>query len=373
MRMRRSEFAQKYALFECVQCGKCTGGCPISIKSRLNIRRLIYEALTHESLEILRREEIWDCTTCSTCKLRCPKEVEPVDAIIGMRSFLVEGGRIKPTIRDALESTFKYGNPWGRIREKRSEWADGLEVKNIAEGAEVLYFIGCTPSYDSRVQKVARALVEVFNEAGVDFGTLGNEENCCGSEVRRMGEEGLFELLIEENSELFGRYTVKRIVTTSPHCYNTFKNEYGGMDCEVEHYTQFVAELIERGKLSFSKEIKKVVTYQDPCFLGKQNKIYEEPRKIIESIPGIEFVEMDRSKERSLCCEGGGGRMWVEATDSGERLAEIRVKEVAAIGADIIATSCPFCLLTLDDAVKVTGYEDRIEVMDIAELVAVAI
>jgi Fe-S oxidoreductase len=145
------------------------------------------------------------------------------------------------------------------------------------------------------------------------------------------------------------------------------------MDCEVEHYTQFVAELIESGRLSFSNEIKKVVTYQDPCFLGKQNKIYEEPRMIIESIPGVRFVEMDRAKERSLCCEGGGGRMWVEATDSGERLAETRVKEAAAIGADVILTSCPFCLLTLDDAVKVTGYEDKIEVMDIVELVAEAI
>jgi len=292
-----------------------------------------------------------------------------------MRRVLTEGGRVKPTVRDALESTFKFGNPWGRGKAKRADWAQGLNVKNLSEGAnaEILYFVGCTPSYDDRVQAVARAMVKVFEKAEVDFGILGNEEICCGSEMRRLGEEGLFEFLVEDSLEIFKQHGVKRMVTTSPHCYNTFKNEYEGLDFEVQHYTQFVADLIERGKLVFSEEVNKVVTYHDPCYLGKQNQIYDEPRVILQSIPGLKFVEFDRSRERSLCCEGGGGRMWVEASSGGERLAETRVKDALALGAEVIATACPFCMLTLEDAVKTTGAEGSIEVLDIVELVAQAI
>ena len=188
-----------------------------------------------------------------------------------------------------------------------------------------------------------------------------------------MGEEGLFQLLVKENSNLFRKYGVKKIVTTSPHCYNTFKNEYPLEDIEVKHYTQYIAELMEKGRLTFSGEVKKVVTYHDPCFLGKQNQVFDEPRRILASIPGIELVELDRSGERSLCCEGGGGRMWMEASDSGERLAEIRVRDAVEIGAEVIATACPFCLLTLEDAVKAMGYEERLQVRDIMELVSVAL
>jgi Fe-S oxidoreductase len=225
----------------------------------------------------------------------------------------------------------------------------------------------------------------VFDQAGVDFGTLGNEEICCGSEMRRMGEEGLFEFLVEDNLALFQQHDIKRMVTTSPHCYNSFKTEYEGLDVEVQHYTQLLADLIERGKIAFSGEVNKVVTYHDPCYLGKQNQIYDEPRAILQSIPGLQFVEFDRSRERSVCCEGGGGRMWVEAaalteaaaptgasSASGERLAEIRVKDALDLGAEVIATACPFCMLTLEDAVKTTGVEDSIEVLDVVELLAQA-
>jgi Fe-S oxidoreductase len=346
------------------------------LTSPLNIRRIIYEFLVRDKLDVNQMPEIWDCTTCSTCTLRCPKGLDPAMILVGMRRVLTEGGRVKPTVRDALESTFKFGNPWGRGKNKRSDWAQGLNVKNLAEGgeAEILYFVGCTPSYDDRVQAVARAMVKVFEKAGVDFGILGNEEICCGSEMRRLGEEGLFEFLVEDSLEIFKRHGVKRMVTTSPHCYNTFKNEYEGLDFEVQHYTQFVADLIEQGKLTFSQEVNRVVTYHDPCFLGKQNQVYDEPRAILRSIPGLQFVEFDRSRERSLCCEGGGGRMWVEASSSsGERLAETRVKDALELGAEVIATACPFCMLTLEDAVKTTGAEGSIEVLDIVELVAQAI
>jgi Fe-S oxidoreductase len=374
--LRTRKFVEQYDLLGCIQCGRCTGGCPLSLSSPLNIRRIIYEFLVCDKLDINQMPEIWDCTTCSTCTLRCPKGLDPAMTLVGMRRVLTEGGRVKPTVRDALESTFKFGNPWGRGKAKRADWAQGLNLKNLSEGAEaeILYFVGCTPSYDDRVQAVARAMVKAFEKAGVDFGILGNEEICCGSEMRRLGEEGLFEFLVEDSLEIFKQRGVKRMVTTSPHCYNTFKNEYEGLDIEIQHYTQFVADLIEQGKLTFSGEVNKVVTYQDPCFLGKQNGVYDEPRAILQSIPGLTFVDFDRSRERSLCCEGGGGRMWVEASNSsGERLAEIRVKDALALGVDVIATACPFCMLTLEDAVKTTGAEEAIEVLDIVELVAQAI
>jgi len=385
--LQTRNFVQQYDLLGCIQCGRCSAGCPLSLSSPLNVRRIIYEALVRDQLDVNQRPEIWDCTTCTTCTLRCPKGLDPALMLIGMRRVLTEGGRIKPTVRDALESTFKFGNPWGRGKAKRSEWAEGLDVKNLAEAgfppkvggdrggaqAEILYFVCCTTAYDDRVQAVARDMVKVFDKAGVDFGIMGNEEMCCGSEMRRLGEEGLFEFLVEENLALFQQYGIKQMVTTSPHCYNSFKNEYEGLDVEVQHYTQFLADLIQRGKLAFSGEVNKVVTYHDPCFLGKQNQVYDEPRAILQSVPGLQFVEFDRSRERSLCCEGGGGRMWVEASRPGERLAETRVKDALTLGAEVIATACPFCMLTLEDAVKTTGAEGSIEVLDIVELVAQAI
>ena len=372
----QQSIANKYDLYVCIQCGKCTRGCPVTLRSALNIRRLVREATLHYNTEtIYEHRELWDCTTCSTCTIRCPRGIKPHELIMAMRAALIEEGRVPVTIRDALEGVFKHGNPWGRNRIKRAEWADGLGIKNITQGdeAEVLYFVCCAASYDPRVQEVAKAIAKTLSVAGVDFGILGNEENCCGSEVRRMGEEGLFEMLVENNLKLFHDYDISKIVTTSPHCYNIFKNEYQDNQLEVEHYSQYLARLISEGNLTFSGEINKVVTYQDPCFLGKQNGIYDEPRSVIKAIPGITFVELDRSRERSLCCEGGGGRMWVEASDSGERLAEIRIREAVDIGAEILATACPFCLLNLEDAAKTTGYEEKIQIRDIAELVLMAI
>jgi Fe-S oxidoreductase len=334
------------------------------------------EVLLSEDVEkIYQRPELWDCTTCQTCTLRCPRGLKPHELIVAIRSLLVEQGNIPKNVIDALEGVFKHGNPWGRVRTKRSEWAAGLDIKNISQGekAELLYFVCCATSYDPRVQEVGKAMVKALSAAKVDFGFLGNEETCCGSEVRRMGEEGLFGMLVEDNLKLLQSQGVTRMVTTSPHCFNTFRNEYGKHNIEVKHYTQFVDDLIKNGKLSFTREIKKKVTYHDPCYLGKQNKIFDEPRSIIQSIPGITFMEFDRCRERSLCCEGGGGRMFVEASGTGERTAAIRVRDAVEMGVDIIATACPFCLLTLEDAVKTSGNEGKVVIRDIMELVCEAI
>ena len=373
--------AQQLDLYGCYQCGKCTGGCPVSLKSRLNIRRLMIEGILGRNLEHLsERLELWDCTTCKTCTLRCPRGLKPMDLVIGMRGSLVEEGHIPKTLIEAMENSYKHGNPWGKPKNKRTEWTkelpEDLKVKDFSQGdrADYLYFVGCTASSDPRIQQVAKALAFNFQRAEVDFGILGNEEQCCGSEIRRMGESGLFEELVEKNIERFDHYQIERIVTSCPHGFNVLKNEYPQGKFEVLHTTQLLAKKVEEGKLSLKQEIKKVVTYHDPCFLGKQNSIFDEPRMLLNAIPGVTFKELDRSRERSLCCEGGGGRMWVESSsEAAERLAETRVKDAAELGAEIIATACPFCVLTLEDAVKTSGYEEKIRVMDVAELLAEAI
>lgn len=338
----------------------------------------MYDTQNEERLEELsEKPEIWDCTTCYTCAARCPKGLEPLEVLIGLRSLQIEEGRVQPTVRDALESIFKDGNPWGSPRAKRMDWAKDLEVKILEPEAEettdVLLFICCTDAYDPRVMKVAQALVKVLDAAGVDFGLIGEDESCCGSEVRRLGEEGLFEMCDEENVELLNSFNVNRIVAISPHCYNTLKKEYHGLKHPVLHYTELVAQLLEDGKLQLKGELSKVVTYHDPCFLGKQNDIYDEPRYIITRIPGVDFREFDRCRERSLCCEGGGGKMWVESESKEERLAEIRVADAKEMGAEVIAVACPFCLLTLEDATKVKGVEEEMRVADILELLAEAL
>jgi len=381
MALKTARMTEELELFGCIQCGKCTGGCPVARKTTLNIRDLIYHMMVDSDMDLDTHAELWDCTACFTCVERCPKDVQPAELIIALRGELVEGGRIPETIGTALMSIFRQGNPSSMARQDRDLWAEGMEAsleqaKQAAQdGCDLLYFVGCIPAYDNRVQPVARALMRVFESAGLDVGALGTDETCCGNEVRRMGEVGLFEMLVEENGEMLRNVGADQIVTTSPHCFNTFKNEYGLPDTEILHYTQLLAHLLEEGDLTFGGSLaseegeKKVVTYHDPCFLGKQNQVYDEPRAIIKAIPGVELVEMDRSRERSLCCEGGGGRMWVEGTNLEERIAFQRVQEAADTGADILAVACPFCLLTLEDAVKVQGLDEQLRVMDIMELV----
>ena len=368
------QFVKEHGLFACIQCGKCTGGCPMAMKTQLNPRNLIYRILVAgNGFDIEGREELWDCTTCATCYSRCPKLVNPMEAVIALRSAFVEKGRVHPNVKTALESTFRQGNPLTMPREDRGLWVGDLQVKNISEGAEYLFYVGCTPSYDPRVQKVARAIVQLMQGSGVDLGVMGSDENCCGSEIRRLGEQGLFEMMVEENRETFKSLAIHHIFTVSPHCFNAFKNDYPKNGMQVQHYTQVLADKAGRGELKFSGGVDKTVTYHDPCYLGKHNGIFDDPRTVLKTIPGVNLVEMDRSREKSLCCEGGGGRMWMEGTNPGTRLAQQRVQEALDTGAEILATACPFCLLTLDEAVKHLNAQDRIQVMDIAEIAVQAL
>jgi Fe-S oxidoreductase len=368
-------------LRSCYQCGTCTGGCPVARKSKLNIRRLVSEFLFKKNLDHLKEKlELWDCTTCKTCSVRCPMGVKPMDLIIEMRSLLIEEGDIPVTLANALGSMTRNGNPWGKLRNKRTEWTkglpEGMKVKDFSKGdhASFLYFVGCTPSFDERVQKIPQTLVPILLQAGVDFAILGNEEQCCGSETRRIGESGLFEEAVTKNIARFKAYHIEHVFTSCPHGFNVLKNEYPERGFEVFHSTQLLASLLGEGKLSFKREIKKVVTYHDPCFIGKQNGIFDEPRTLLKAIPGLTFKELDRCRERSLCCEGGGGRMWVESSsNTAQRLARIRVQDAVELGAEVLVTACPFCLLTLEQEVKTSGHDKILQVMDMAELLAEAI
>lgn len=382
LQIESRQFTIDHGLYACIQCGKCTGGCPMALKSNLNPRNLIYRLMiAGNGFDIEGREELWDCTTCGTCYSRCPKSVNPMEAVIDLRSAFVEKGRIHSNVKVALESAFRHGNPLTMLREERDAWIGDLPVKSMTEGIEYLYYVGCTPSYDPRVQQVTRSLVQLLDKLGVGFGVLGVEENCCGSEVRRLGEAGLFEMMVEDNTEIFKGFGVQKVFTTSPHCFNAFLNDYPKNGLSVKHYTQILAGVLagngNNGRLKwdgiFTGKVDTRVTYHDPCYLGKHNGIFEEPRMVLASVPGVELVEMDRSREKSLCCEGGGGRMWLEGTNPSMRLAQLRVKEALETGAQILATACPFCLLTLDEAIKHVNAEDKIRVMDVAEIVAQAL
>jgi Fe-S oxidoreductase len=377
MKVDTQAFAKEFTLLECIQCGRCTGGCPVSLKTSLNIRSIIYECLVEDTVDPSRMDMLWDCTNCLTCTIRCPKDVHPSDVIIGLRGYIVGEGRgVPPRVRDALKSAFTRGNTLGLATEGRDGWTEGLEfeVPNILDAGEtdLLFYVGCTPAYDPRIQPVTRALATVMQRAGISFATMGVDEACCGNEIRRMGEADGFQGLVEAFHEMRQEFKAQRMVAVSPHCFNAFKNEYGEMPFPVVHYTQLVADLLEQGRLPLRGQVRAKVTYHDPCFLGKHNGIYDEPRAILRQIPGVEFEDLDRSRERSVCCEGGGGRMWAEGTNIKDRLAHQRVRDAVAMGAEVLAVACPFCLLTLEDAVKILGLDSQIRVMDIMELVAQA-
>ncbi len=364
--------ADRYELTACLQCGRCTGGCPVGLRSPLNSRRLLYEAVVREDGDALvARDEVWDCTACRTCSDRCPRQLDPATVIREIRTLKIESGRIPSTVMDALESCLKHGNPWGRSRQRRTAWAEEVPVRSVEDGHESdrLWFVGCTPAYDPRCQAMARALARLFHAAGYPYTTLGTEEVCCGSEMLRLGELGLFEELLETNREALRELEVREVVTTSPHCLTALRTDYD-LEIPVRHASEALADLAGAGRLPLIREVPLRVAFHDPCYLGRQNGVYDAPRQVLSAIPGVEPVEFDRCRERSLCCEGGGGRMWLEGLGEGERNAQRRVRDAADLGVDAVVTACPFCLLTLEDARKTTGLEDALEIVDLAELAA---
>ncbi len=348
----------------CIQCGKCTGSCPESGRTPFNIRMIVRKQQFKRAIDEMIP---WYCTSCGACTLRCPRDVKPSEVIIEIRSAFVEEGDVPSSLQKALENTAVQRNPWGRSRGKRGAWAEKLdfEIPHVSETeSKRLLFSCCIQAYDPRCMVIPANIATILNKGGYEFGILGEEEGCCGNEIRRIGEAGLFEELVEENSAMFQEYGVKEIIALSPHCMNALKKEYGNLGIKVSHYTEVVAAMINDGVIKPSGSYEKKVIYHDPCFLGKQNGVFDEPRSILNAIQGLQLLEFSRLRETSLCCEGGGGRMFYEAEGAQERNSEVRVKEAIEKGADLIATSCPFCVMTLEDPATEKG----MVVKDISEI-----
>lgn len=355
------------AFDSCYQCGLCTGTCPWNLVRSFATRKLIHQAQL--GLVELEGEDTWICATCGACVERCPRGVKIIDIMVAMRRISSQWGSTPKALKTALTSIAAGGNPWGEAREKRTEWTKGLDVKSFTKGTEVLYLSCCTTAYDQKRRRIAAATINILNKAGINYGILGNAESCCGESARKGGAEDLFKELVRQNTELFKNNGVKKILVSSPHCYHTFKNEYpdlGGI--EIIHTTQFLAQLIADGKIKPTKAYPKRVTYHDPCYLGRHNKIYDEPRNVLKAVPGLELVEMPDSRENSLCCGGGGGRIWMD-TKKEERFSDIRIEQALEVGAQVLAVACPYCMVNYDDSVLTMNKEDVLEVKDISEII----
>jgi Fe-S oxidoreductase len=342
----------------------CTGSCPEAGITPFNVRTLVRKKWLDKDID---KALPWYCTSCGACTLRCPRDVKPSELMFELRSTLVEEGQIPLTIQKALEQTYFQKNPWGKPRSKRAAWLEESEVQvpHIGETeSKTLLFTCCIQAYDPRCMVIPANVAKLLAKGGMAIGILGEEEACCGNEIRRMGEWGLFEELQEENTALLKEHGVQEIIALSPHCMNALKNEYGDLGIKVSHYTEVIAAMIKKGSLTLKTAYPHKVIYHDPCFLGKQNKVYDEPRDILRAIDGLELLEFHGRRANSLCCEGGGGRMFYEAESSYERNSDKKVKEALAQGAEVIATSCPFCVMTLEDPAT----EKELPVKELSEI-----
>jgi Fe-S oxidoreductase len=355
----------------CFQCGLCDSVCPWNKVRPFSMRKMIREAAF--GLTEIEGEDIWRCTTCGACPAQCPRGVKQIDISIALRRVATEYEVFPASVksaRTARASLISEGNPLQGDRKKRSDWAKDLSVKTYTEGMEVLYFVGCYFSYDPRMKKVATATANILNKAGVDFGILGSQENCCGESIRKTGSEEVFKRLARENIKTFIDNGVKKVIVSSPHCYHTFKNEYPEfmVNFEVVHMSEYLLELINEGRLELKGEFPEQVTYHDPCYLGRHNNVYDEPRNLLKKVAGLKLVEMEDFGKNSLCCGGGGGRIWMD-TPQEERFSDIRLKQAKATGAGILATSCPYCITNFEESRLNLEYENVLEVKDITEII----
>jgi Fe-S oxidoreductase len=354
----------------CYQCGLCDTVCPWNRVRAFSMRKLIRQATF--GLTEIENEEIWRCTTCGRCPQRCPRGVGIIEVGVASRRMATEFGvfpnSVRP-LRGVSASLTGEGNPLNGERKDRANWAEGLTVKTFTEGMEVLYFPCCYLSYDPRLKKVARATATLLNKAGVDFGILGSLENCCGESIRKTGDEDLFKRLAKENIKAFIDNGVKKILVSSPHCYHAFKNEYSEfkVNFEVVHISQYLFELVNQGKLALNKAYEKKIAYHDPCYLGRHNGIYDQPREALKKIPGLKLNELPDAKVDSLCCGGGGGRIWME-TPKGERFSDLRLEQAVAIGAEALVTSCPYCITNFEDSRINSKDSEALVIRDITEI-----
>ncbi len=316
-------------------------------------------------------EIFYSCVTCGNCVEHCALEFREdlVRIFIGAREDMVDQGLVPPAVRDYLKGIHAHGNPYKEARENRGKWAEGLGLEQFC-GQEYLLYVGCVGSYDERGMKIARSVATILKKAGLSFGILGSSERCDGNEVRALGESELFQSLVDDNSRLFDKLGVKKIITLSPHGYNAFRNEYPSLDgtVEVNHYTQILARLAKAGEIAFS-ESKARVTYHDPCYLGRHNGEFDAPRRVLRAIPGVVLKEMAKIKNNALCCGGGGGNFFTDIIGGGDNSpARTRLREASDTGAQILAVACPTCAKMFENAVKDEAMQGTIEVKDIAEI-----
>ena len=370
-------------ILACLQCGTCSGVCPFGYLMDFPPSKMIAFLRAGFFERVLKTDLVWMCASCYACTRACPAKIPlTVGLMTRTKEELILAGNVPTELRDALENSQRYGNPLGESPRKRAVWTTGIDppVKIMSQErqpVDVLWFVGDYASFHPRVQLVSRAFAKVLNALGVNFGILGHEENSDGDSQRLAGERGLFEVLAEKNGRAFARYSFGQIITTDPHAYNALKNEYPalGIAYPVRHYTQFLAERLGQLKPLLLRPVKARVTYHDPCFLGRANHIYAEPRQLLNAVPGVELMEMAHHSETSLCCGGGGGGMWLDGftwEKAHVRLSEWRVREAVTSGADILAIACPYEAPRFEDAAKMVEKANRLMVRDIIELLAEA-
>ena len=352
----------------CFQCGACTAICPWGLVSDetpsvRNIMRQVQLGLDMEA------EGLWRCTACGQCEPGCPRGVPVVEVLRSLRYLLWKRRQTVEGLTSVMWSVYWNNNPWSQPPSQRALWAQGLDVAPFdSKQHELLYYVGCTSSYDRRAQQVARSLAVLLQAAQVSFGILGDEEPCCGEGVLSLGHKPYFEELTGKAAQVFHDKGVTELMTTSPHSYDVFQGHFPPQPEAFSplHYTQYMARLLDEQRLRFLKDVPLKVTFQDPCFLGRWHQEYEAPRRLLAAVPGVELVEMRNHGPDALCCGGGGGRMWLE-TPAGERFSDLRVREAAETGAGVIATACPFCIACLEDSIKALKLQD-LKVLDIAEI-----
>lgn len=394
-----AEFSWKQLLdlYACTECGRCTANCPASISGKpLRPRDIIHNLKVHlltsgndlllkkdqavQSTtigqpvmvgQVVTEDELWACTTCHACIEVCPVEIEHVQRIVSLRRHLVmKEARFPSEVKSLFRNLEIYGDTHGRGRSFRIDWAVGLPVKKPKEdfNPEILYWAGCEGSFHDRNKEVSKVIVRMIQEAGISVGILGKEEVCCGDPARRIGNEYLFQELAQRNIETLTHYGIKKIITYCPHCFNTLKNEYPSLGGHfiVMHYSEYFAELLRQGRVKIKRPVQGVVTLQDPCYLGRVNGIYDAPREILQHIPGLVFKEMNRSKEKSFCCGGGGGWMWMHE-HLGQRINNLRAREAIETGVNLVATACPYCITMLEDGIK--SHEVKgLDTLDLSEI-----
>ncbi|MDA8236133.1 MAG: heterodisulfide reductase-related iron-sulfur binding cluster [Clostridia bacterium] len=377
----------------CIRCGRCQDNCPAHLTGKpLSPKKFTQDLKNHLSLtgplllnkkedeevsksivpEVIQEDEIWACTTCRSCEEQCPMFVEHVPKVVDLRrNMVMMESEFPQEAQLAFRGMENNGNPWNIGWKSRADWANDLEVPQLSDEANVeyLFWPGCSGAFDNRNKKVTTAVVGLLKKAGVSFGILGIEEKCCGDSARRLGNEYLYQTLVQENVETLNGYGVKKIITTCPHCLNTLKNEYPqfGGNFQVIHHSEFLSQLVSEGKLKPQQSTDAVCTYHDSCYLGRYNDIYAEPRAVVGSIPGLRMQEMERNQTKGFCCGAGGGRMWLEE-HIGERINNNRTEQALQTGANLIVTACPFCLTMLEDGTKAKDVIETVKTKDLAEI-----